>query len=385
MTQQISEPVEFLRSDGTTAIRLDNQSADATFGGGGSDGDIHLLDGSERDAIHLNGNAAKLRVGTAGNEGDLAVQDAEGRDVFIVSGHYATCYLGSEGNEGDLFVRDSEGRNILTVNGHLAQVTMGAGGNPAQLRLVDDGGRFAITFDTRYAALYVGAEGNEGDIIVRDGGGRQVFHVDGGSSNLRLGASGNGGDIEVFDDGGRRVFYFRSQYAALYLGSEGNEGDIRITNDAGVETIRLDGQSGDIELVGADCAEEFDVVDADRALQGAVMVIGDDGRLRPCTESYDRRVAGVISGAGGYSAGVTLDKRRGAAGRRPVALMGKVFTQVDATYGPIAVGDILTTSQTPGHAMRATDPARAFGAVLGKALRPLPEGRGLLPTLVALQ
>jgi hypothetical protein len=187
------------------------------------------------------------------------------------------------------------------------------------------------------------------------------------------------------DANGRRVFYFQSQYAALFLGGDGNEGDIRITNDAGVETIRLDGQSGDIELVGADCAEEFDVVDADRAPQGSVMVIGDDGRLRPCTDAYDRRVAGVISGAGGYSAGVTLDKRRGVAGRLPVALVGKVFAQVDATYGPIGVGDILTTSETPGHAMRADDPARAFGAVLGKALRPLPEGRGLVPALVALQ
>jgi hypothetical protein len=35
--------------------------------------------------------------------------------------------------------------------------------------------------------------------------------------------------------------------------------------------------------------------------------------------------------------------------------------------------------------MRATDPARAFCAVIGKALRSLPSGRGLLPVLVALQ
>jgi hypothetical protein len=46
---------------------------------------------------------------------------------------------------------------------------------------------------------------------------------------------------------------------------------------------------------------------------------------------------------------------------------------------------MLTTSSTPGHAMRATDPGRAFGAVIGKALGSLPSGRGLVPVLVALQ
>jgi hypothetical protein len=45
----------------------------------------------------------------------------------------------------------------------------------------------------------------------------------------------------------------------------------------------------------------------------------------------------------------------------------------------------LTTSDTPGHAMKATDPNRAFGAVVGKALRPLDKGSGLIPILIALQ
>jgi hypothetical protein len=49
------------------------------------------------------------------------------------------------------------------------------------------------------------------------------------------------------------------------------------------------------------------------------------------------------------------------------------------------VGDLLTTSPTPGHAMKATDPLRAFGAVLGKALLPLRSGQGLIPVLIAMQ
>jgi hypothetical protein len=58
---------------------------------------------------------------------------------------------------------------------------------------------------------------------------------------------------------------------------------------------------------------------------------------------------------------------------------------VDAQYGAIEVGDLLTTSSTPGHAMKTCDPLKAFGAVIGKALRPLTEGQGLIPILIALQ
>ena len=35
--------------------------------------------------------------------------------------------------------------------------------------------------------------------------------------------------------------------------------------------------------------------------------------------------------------------------------------------------------------MAALDHAKAFGAVIGKALQPLREGRGLIPILIALQ
>ena len=58
---------------------------------------------------------------------------------------------------------------------------------------------------------------------------------------------------------------------------------------------------------------------------------------------------------------------------------------MDADAAPIAVGDLLTTSATPGHAMKAVDHGRAFGALLGKALASLPSGKGLIPVLVALQ
>ena len=58
---------------------------------------------------------------------------------------------------------------------------------------------------------------------------------------------------------------------------------------------------------------------------------------------------------------------------------------MDATFGTIKVGDLLTTSPTRGHAMGTNDAIKAFGAVIGKALRPLIDGKGLIPILIALQ
>jgi hypothetical protein len=65
--------------------------------------------------------------------------------------------------------------------------------------------------------------------------------------------------------------------------------------------------------------------------------------------------------------------------------MGKVLCKVDAQFGTVEVGDLLTTSRTPGHATKTSDPYKAFGALIGKALRPLTEGQRLIPILIALQ
>jgi len=143
--------------------------------------------------------------------------------------------------------------------------------------------------------------------------------------------------------------------------------------------------TGDIRLTNADCAEDFDIVCIEQVEPGTVMVIDSEGALRPSDQAYDKRVAGVISGAGGYKPGLILDKQESSNNRMPIALMGKVYCKVDAGYGAIEVGDLLTTSSTPGHAMRTDDPLKAFGAVIGKALRPLDEGQGLIPILIALQ
>ena len=59
--------------------------------------------------------------------------------------------------------------------------------------------------------------------------------------------------------------------------------------------------------------------------------------------------------------------------------------KVSAENGAIRTGDLLVTSNTPGHAMKGTDPARMLGAIVGKALEPLEGGTGVILVLVTLQ
>lgn len=147
--------------------------------------------------------------------------------------------------------------------------------------------------------------------------------------------------------------------------------------------------TGDIRLANADCAEDFDVVGTDEVMPGTVMVLDETGALRPSHAPYDRRVAGVVSGAGSFRPGIVLDRRAhsgpNARRRTPIALLGKVFCLIDADHGAVEAGDLLTSSPNSGHAMKAADANLAFGAVIGKALLPIREGQGLIPILVTLQ
>jgi len=142
--------------------------------------------------------------------------------------------------------------------------------------------------------------------------------------------------------------------------------------------------TGDVLLAGADCAESFHVT-GPVPQPGTVMVIDEKGALRESSDAYDKKVAGVVSGAGEYRPGLVLDSSSSEEGRIPLALVGKVYCKVDAQYSPIEVGDLLTTSPTPGYAMKVVDPLKAFGCVIGKALGRFEKGHGMIPILVALQ
>lgn len=159
------------------------------------------------------------------------------------------------------------------------------------------------------------------------------------------------------------------------------DGDVKVSGSVTVgSNVSV---AGDVVLTGSDCAEQFDTTGKLEIEPGSVVVINVDGALRESHQAYDKKVAGVVSGAGCYKPGILL----GANGekRTSIALAGKAYCKVDAQYGAISVGDLLTTSPTLGHAMKAADPAKAFGAVIGKALSGLEHDQGLIPILIALQ
>ena len=192
------------------------------------------------------------------------------------------------------------------------------------------------------------------------------------------------GELLLYGGQGTATSLWAGSSRGLTLDIKGNVG-IGITDPK--EKLHVVGNimaTGDISLTNADCAEDFDIGDGEPVEPGTVMVLGDAGVLCPSQRAYDKRVAGVISGAGDYRPGIVLDKQESDSVRQPIALLGKVYCKVDAGHGAIEIGDLLTTSGTPGHAMKA-DAVHAFGAVIGKALRPLAAGQGLIPILIALQ
>lgn len=184
-----------------------------------------------------------------------------------------------------------------------------------------------------------------------------------------------------------------------YIGGDGAGGDVQVGSmNAGITNVAMYNTATNTYMSvylknvhvmgGADLAEPFNTVDANKLEPGMVMAIDSDnpGQLLLAESAYDTKVAGIVSGANGISAGMTMSQEgTPASGSVPVALTGRVYAWADASYGAITPGDLLTTSDTPGHAMKVTDHGRAQGAIIGKAMSKLSEGKGLVLVLVTLQ
>jgi hypothetical protein len=160
------------------------------------------------------------------------------------------------------------------------------------------------------------------------------------------------------------------------------QGDVEVVGHLSVDNISV---TGDVFLANRDLAELFAISPAAACEPGALMVIGDGGALEPCTRPYDKRAIGVVSGAGTRRPAITLGAFDSSERTAPIAMVGTACCLADADLGAIEAGDLLTSSSTPGHAMRAADADMSVGAIVGKALAPLREGRALIPILISLQ
>jgi hypothetical protein len=298
---------------------------------------FHGVFGMSRDNVGVaaesqNAEAMNAISHSSQHSAIVAINDANGVGILGRSG-------GNVGVQGE----SNTGRGVHGIsNGNLgvsgdSQLFPGVRGTSVK-------GRGTEGFSNDLEGVAGISKNGTGVLGVSEASGAGVF----GQSNKGIGVHGKGGRLAGFF-----------------------EGDVEVT--------------GDIRLANADCAEDFDIATGDQAEPGTVMVLGSEGALSESRQAYDKRVAGVISGAGSFKPGIVMDKQKSSRNRQPVALMGKVYCKVDAQFGAIEVGDLLTSSPTPGHAMRTSDPLKAFGAVIGKALRPLTNGQGLIPILIALQ
>jgi len=169
-------------------------------------------------------------------------------------------------------------------------------------------------------------------------------------------------------------------------------GNILVGVSLGSEKFRVDGTgavyASSYNIGGADLAESI-LVKGKRAeySPGDLLVIDPTAnrRLAVASQPYSRLVAGIYSTQPGLLASTRKVSEPTPLNEVPLAVVGIVPCKASAENGAIKVGDLLVTSSTAGYAMKGTERKRMLGAVVGKALEPLKNGKGKIQVLVTLQ
>lgn len=206
------------------------------------------------------------------------------------------------------------------------------------------------------------------------------------------------GDLDL--DGQLVLGFGNSKRLASTIGGlllENQSGDVLVEADDElmlvVSNTQVEVKKRLIVTGGSDLAEGFTISSthkktAPTVIPGMILSIDSKhpGQLKVSQVAHDRTVAGIVSGAGGINTGMILGQPGTIAdGEVAVALTGRAYALVDASYGPIKPGDLLTTSPTTGHAMKVTDFSKAQGSIIGKAMTSLEDGQGLVLVLISLQ
>jgi hypothetical protein len=171
-------------------------------------------------------------------------------------------------------------------------------------------------------------------------------------------------------------------------------GNVGIATTSPTEKLHVTGNikvSGNIDVGGNINAKYQDLaewVESSQELPAGTVVVLDSSKSNQVvasTQSYDSRVAGVVS----LQPGIALGER--GEGRVLVAATGRVKVKVDAANGPIQIGDLLVTSDREGVAMKSIPVEiggvriHRPGTLIGKALEPLAGGAGEILVLLSLQ
>lgn len=353
------------------------------------------------------------RVGQGGDILHIAPDDAAGNWQWT----RALMYKRSNGNFGIGGVDPVDDR--LLVNGSLRVL---ADGNPI-----------------RFTSAWSGhADANKAEISNDTGGNKKLMIVgnsSAGSGVRRVGVWDElavhgrllvdsdiviGASKQLYSSGrihiaGEENVYFVNKGLTIVSKAWGGTGNFSVEGNIGIGTetpgyrLHVMGGAriqGNLSVDGSKygyVVDEFVNTTGDVLEQGDVVVIGANqesqylnaaGRI-PIPEvdltdrEHDTRVCGVVAEISSFAERngdadpAATEVQPGQVGAM-VTLGAFVVCKVDAEYGAIQVGDLLTTSATRGHARRVDDPARAAGAIVGKALASLDKGRGRIPVLVTL-
>jgi hypothetical protein len=358
-------------ASGQPIIHLDGTTGDIVLGGSGQDGALKIKSAPGQVMIELDGQQGGATFQKVMVQGQVASKDVVTTDAQIK--HNLT--VAETTTTKQLSATDGVFEQALSVKGTLTAGTA----TTKQLSATD--GVFEQALSVK-GTLTAGTATTK-QLSATDGVFEQALSVKG---TLTAGAlTGERLDTAQAQVRGKLTVVGEAHLGQLETGQITSR-DITVLGPDGHPKIVLDANAGDIHLLNADLAEDFDTAEPHDIEPGTVVVLNQEGKLCPSTTAYDRRVAGIVSGAGKYRPGIVLDKRSASTSPRlSVALTGKVYCKVDAEQAPVEVGDLLTTSATPGHAMKAGGATQAFGAVIGKALQPLKAGKGMIPVLVTLQ
>ncbi len=351
-----------------------------------------ISSGSGRADLRFDGSTVKLLAGIAGFS-----PSALGGIAISTNGSVG---LGLIPNSGTGVRLQVNGGALLTPGGSGGQIQFGTP-NAETGMTITGANRADVRFNGSTLKLLagtgVGAVPGENGITVSTSGNVGVGNTAPGD---RLVVGGNllaDTKIEV-NAGGDTYAALRLKNAAgswlwqVTPSADSPGGRLRLTDEStGHEWVSIT-HGGNFSVAtltirgGADVAEPFELSRSDIA-KGSVVVIDEDhsGQLKLSDRPYDTRVAGIVSGANGINPGIALHQEGVNDSGQNVALSGRVYVQADAAFGAIKPGDLLTTSRTPGHAMKVTDHAKAQGAILGKAMSSLQQGRGMVLVLVTLQ
>ncbi|MGV8174348.1 MAG: hypothetical protein ACP5OU_01450 [Methanothrix sp.] len=145
--------------------------------------------------------------------------------------------------------------------------------------------------------------------------------------------------------------------------------------------------SGTLNGKRQDIAENY-VSDSKLDPGDVVCVQADENKIALSQAPNDPKVIGVVSTNPGVLLNSDMDLEGTDQSLNPIALSGRVPCKVTDEGGPIKRGDLLASSSTPGHAMKAK-PVRVGdqeifrqGTIIGKALEPLESGKGLIDIFV---